>query len=70
MVNKLIENIDNQVWLEFTSICRSDGILVGNRLNDILKEHNKEIMKAKHESRESKQIPSNTQVNGLYDGDK
>lgn len=39
MVNKLVENVDNQVWLEFTSKCRADGVLVGHRLTDLLKEH-------------------------------
>lgn len=41
MVNKLIENVDNKVWLEFTSKCRADGVLVGHRINDLLKEYNK-----------------------------
>jgi len=39
MADKLVKNIDNEVWIKFTGLCKMEGIKVGESLNDIIAEH-------------------------------
>lgn len=35
-MNKLIENLDEEIWRQFTGIARYRGMKVGELLNDVL----------------------------------
>jgi hypothetical protein len=41
--NKLIENMDDQVWVKFTGHCKAKGVKVGDELADILSDYLKEV---------------------------
>ena len=45
MGNKLIENIDEKIWREFTGYCKAKGKKVGELLNELLKEYLKDKIK-------------------------
>ena len=42
MANKLIKNIDEEVWRKFTGYCKIKNQKVGDQLTKILKEYLKE----------------------------
>lgn len=39
MGTKLIKNIDDEVWRQFTGFCKMQNILVGKELTKILKKY-------------------------------
>ena len=45
MPNKLIKNMDNEIWRKFTGYCKIKNIRVGILLNQILKNYLKNKIK-------------------------
>lgn len=41
MAKKIINNLDNEVWNRFVAGCRSDKVLVGVRVTEMLHNYNK-----------------------------
>lgn len=36
MADKIIREVDSEVWRKFTGYCKMKGVLVGNKLTEIL----------------------------------
>lgn len=45
MKNKLIKDIDEEIWRKFTGYCKAKGEKVGNKLSQILEEYLKDKIK-------------------------
>ncbi len=45
MSNKLIKDIDDEIWRKFAGYCKAKGEKVGNKLADILKDYLKDKIK-------------------------
>lgn len=45
MGNKLIENIDEEIWREFTGYCKAKGKRVSEMLAELLKDYLKDKIK-------------------------
>ena len=39
MKNKLIKDINENIWRKFTAYCKLKGVKVGDELNNLLKDH-------------------------------
>jgi len=42
MGTKLVKEIDNKVWREFTGYCKAKGEIVGKKLSQVLKDYLKD----------------------------
>ena len=45
MGNKLVKDIDEEIWRKFTGYCKAKGERVGKKLNQILQEYLKDKIK-------------------------
>ncbi len=39
MANKIIRNIDGEIWRKFTGFCKMKGVIVGEELTKILERY-------------------------------
>ena len=45
MENKLVKNLDEEIWRKFTGYCKAKGERVGKKLSEILREYLKDRLK-------------------------
>lgn len=45
MGNKLVKNLDEEMWRKFTGYCKAKGEKVGKKLSEILREYLKDKLK-------------------------
>ena len=47
MGTKIIENVDDEVWQQFSGYCKMKNLTIGEKLNEVLKKFLKETIELK-----------------------